>query len=239
VLKEFTPGKIAAQKKSGGDPVTAADLAVDKVLRNVLLRDDEGWLSEETADRPDRLERRRLWVVDPIDGTKEFVSGIPEWCVSIGYVEDGQAVAGGIHSPATGQTIIGSLSTGVRLNGKEVHVKDSDRLDGVRVLASRSEVKRGEWSRFDGGPFSIRAMGSVAFKLGLVAAGLADATWTLVPKNEWDIAAGVALLQAGGGDARMKNWDRPRFNRESTKLDGLIAGGPKLLETLRTFLDIK
>lgn len=238
ILKAFTPGKIEAQLKAGGHPVTEADLAVDRALRETLLREGEGWLSEETADHPDRLTRSRVWVVDPLDGTKEFVSGIPEWCVSIGFVEKGEAVAGGIYNQSTGQTVIGSLEAGVRLNGNPVRARRTDRLEGSEILASRTEVTKGQWKRFEGGAFSIRPMGSVAYKLSLVAAGLADATWTLVPKHEWDVAAGVALVRAAGGESRTLDWRPPRFNERSPRLDGLVACGPRLLDEIGAYLGL-
>ena len=90
VFSRFTPGAIEAEYKIGHDPVTEADRAVDAVLRQELLRDDEGWLSEESVDDFSRLDKKRVWVVDPLDGTREFVAGIPEFCVSIAMVEDGR-----------------------------------------------------------------------------------------------------------------------------------------------------
>src|SRR5579884_1862311 len=105
VLKGFTPGAIEAEYKSGHDPVTEADRAVDAVLHQHLLRDGEGWLSEESVDDPARLEKNRVWVVDPLDGTREFVAGIPEFCVSVAMVEAGIPVAGGICNPATDELI--------------------------------------------------------------------------------------------------------------------------------------
>ena len=107
VLKGFTPGAIEAQYKVGTDPVTEADRAVDAVLKKNLLRPGEGWLSEETVDDFTRLDKERVWVVDPLDGTREFVQGIPEFCVSIAMVENGVPVAGGICNPATDELILG------------------------------------------------------------------------------------------------------------------------------------
>ena len=104
--------------KLGDDPVTEADRVANGVLRDILVRDGEGWLSEESADDLTRLKKTRIWVVDPIDGTREFVAGIPEWCVSIGLIENGQAIAGGICNPATGETFLGSLESGVTYNGR-------------------------------------------------------------------------------------------------------------------------
>ncbi len=99
VFARFTPGAIETEYKIGHDPVTEADRAVDAVLRENLLRDGEGWLSEETADNSSRLEKERVWIVEPLDGTREFVKGLPEFCVSIGFAENGKPVAGGIYKP--------------------------------------------------------------------------------------------------------------------------------------------
>src|SRR6478672_7136631 len=117
VFARFTPGEIQAEYKAGHDPVTEADRALDAVLRKNLLRPGEGWLSEESADDLSRLDRERVWVVDPLDGTREFVEGIPEFCVSIAMVEHGRAVAGGICNPATNEVFLGSMYSGLTYNG--------------------------------------------------------------------------------------------------------------------------
>jgi myo-inositol-1(or 4)-monophosphatase len=117
VLEEFTPGAIVSTLKSGGGPLTEADLAVDCILRSTLPADDEGWLSVETVASSDRLSRPRVWIVDPIDGTREFIDGIPESCVSIGLIEDGQQVAGGMHNPATGETTAGATEWDIDCTG--------------------------------------------------------------------------------------------------------------------------
>src|SRR5882724_9224057 len=117
VFSRFTSGAIQAKYKAGHDPVTEVDRSVDALLRKELLRDGEGWLSEESVDDFTRLQKTRVWVVDPLDGTREFVAGIPEFCVSVAMVENGIPVAGGICNPATNETFIGSLETGVTYNG--------------------------------------------------------------------------------------------------------------------------
>src|SRR5258705_9498073 len=118
VFTRFTLGAIEAEYKAGHDPVTEADRAVDAVLREQLLRQGEGWLSEESVDDPSRLEKARVWIVDPLDGTREFIAGIPEFCVSVAMVEEGVPVAGGICNPATNETFLGSLDSGITYNGK-------------------------------------------------------------------------------------------------------------------------
>jgi myo-inositol-1(or 4)-monophosphatase len=232
VFARFTPGQIETEYKIGHDPVTEADRALDAVLRQNLLRDGEGWLSEESADDAARLDKSRVWVVDPLDGTREFVQGIPEFCVSIGFVDNGRPVAGGICNPATQETFIGAIDRGVTYNGKIAHSSQRRTLEGALVLASRSEVKRGEWKQFDGAAFQVRPMGSVAYKLALVSAGLADVTFTLTPKNEWDVVAGAALVLSAGGFVRTLDNTDLRANNPNPLLSGLVAGGPFLTEEL-------
>jgi myo-inositol-1(or 4)-monophosphatase len=228
-VRRVAAGSVEVRRKEErNDPVTAVDLAVDATLRKLLPREGEGWLSEETADDRRRLSCSRVWIVDPLDGTREFIEKVPEWCVSIGLVEDGRPVAGGIANPATGDRVLGSLETGVFLNGRPVRVTGRASLEGASVLASRSELRKGQWERFGGGSFRTVPMGSVALKLALVAAGLHDATWSLAPKHEWDVAGGVALVLAAGGDARTPDGAVPSFNREHLLLEGLVASTPAL-----------
>src|SRR5213082_747871 len=160
ILGRFTAGAIEAEYKVGHDPVTEADKCVDAMLRKELLREGEGWLSEESVNDLARLNANRVWIVDPLDGTREFVAGIPEFCVSIGFVENGRPVAGGIYNPATDEMMLGAIDSGVWYNGKPARCSQRTALQGSLALASRSEVKRGEWKQFEGGPFEIRAMGS-------------------------------------------------------------------------------
>ena len=236
IFDRFTPGRVATEYKSGSDPVTEADRQLDSALRNALLRDGEGWLSEESVDDASRLDKEFVWIVDPLDGTREFVSGIPEFCASIGFVRNGQPVAGGICNPATGELFLGSIESGLTYNGRPQRSSVRGNLQGATVLASRSEIKRGEWKQFEDAPFKITPMGSVAYKLARVAAGLDDATFTLTPKNEWDIAAGIALVLSAGGFARPLHQDRFVFNQRSPLLPGLVASGPRLREPLTEFL---
>src|SRR5579859_188630 len=237
VFARFTPGAIETEYKIGHDPVTEADRAVDAVLRKELLREGEGWLSEESVDDHTRLEKSRVWVVDPLDGTREFVQGIPEFCVSIAMVENGKPIAGGICNPATNELILGSRETGVTYNGKPAQPSQRTDLHGALVLASRSEVKRGEWKQFESAEFNIRPMGSVAYKLGLVSAGKADLTFTLVPKNEWDVAAGAALVESAGGWVLKLDHTPLRCNQKDPLISGLLGGGPFLRDPLLEMLN--
>jgi myo-inositol-1(or 4)-monophosphatase len=237
VLRVFTPGAIECSYKEGGDPLTEADLAVDDVLRSILPQAGEGWLSEESVDDRSRLERTRVWIVDPIDGTKEYVAGVPEWCVSIGLIVGGAPVAGGIMNPATGERIIGAVGHGVSYQGDRP-VAGAESLDDAVVGASRSEIGRGEWESFEDRSFEIVPMGSVAYKVALVAAGRLDATWTLCPKNEWDLAGGAALLAAAGGWGALKDGSLPSWNREDPLVPGFIATSAALRQEVASLLSV-
>jgi myo-inositol-1(or 4)-monophosphatase len=223
LLLRFYSAGVKTEFKSSGDPVTAADRATNQLLFEMLVRGKEGWLSEESKNDPSRLSKDRVWVVDPLDGTREFIAGIPEWSVSIGLVERGQAVAGGVSNPVTGDVILGSLETGLvaRPDASRAFSRKADRRP--IVLASRNEIGRGEWNHFEHAPFALWPVGSVAYRLALVAAGFADASWTFVPKHEWDIAAGAALVVAAGGLLTTLDGRALVLNRPEPLLDGLIA----------------
>jgi myo-inositol-1(or 4)-monophosphatase len=214
---------VAYKPATRRDPVTNLDFCIDRFLHERLPDPGEAWLSEESRDDRARLRRQRVWIVDPVDGTRELLEGIPEWCISVALVEDGQAVAGGIANPATGETYLGAAGLGVTLNGRPVAVRPRPKPGAAVVLASRSELRRGQWSRWTDVGIKIRPLGSVAYKLARVSAGLADATWTFVPKHEWDVAAGVALVTAAGGTARTPDGRVPVFNRRRPIFSGLAA----------------
>ncbi len=227
----------AERKASDRSLITETDRSLNRLLRGRLLRDQEGWLSEEDTDNFERLKKHRVWVVDPLDGTREFVAGIPEWSISVALIEDGLVIAGGVCNPATGEMFLGSIETGLSYNSKPAHASQKDTLKGANVLASRSEFERGEWERFRQAQFVVRTVGSVAYKLARVAAGLEEATWTLSPKNEWDVAAGVALVEAAGGHVQFLPSARPTFNNKDTLLSGLFACGPHLKDEITTLLN--
>jgi myo-inositol-1(or 4)-monophosphatase len=215
---------FTVNEKSWDNPVTTADFEADHKLKEILHNGfpEYGWLSEETADNSDRLARERVWIVDPLDGTKEFIKGVPEFVVAIALAERGLAVLGVTYNPIKRELFWGGRGLGCHLDDASVHVTTTTRLADATVLASRSETARGEWKAYEG-LIKAQAVGSVAYKLALVAAGRADATFTLKPKSEWDVAAGAALIIAAGGRITDIDGNDLRFNRPSVKLKGLVA----------------
>ncbi|GMA56512.1 hypothetical protein GCM10025858_10150 [Alicyclobacillus sacchari] len=223
IVEDIAKKGYDTQFKGASDPVTTADLACDTFLRERLLTllPGSGWLSEETRDDLSRLDMEYVWIVDPIDGTREFVEGVPQYAVSVALAERGKAVLGVICNPALRDLFAGLVSSGAWLNGNPIR---SSRARGERltVLGSRSEIKRGEFVPFER-TMSVEAVGSIAYKLALIGAGHADATFSLGPKNEWDIAAGVAIVEAAGGRVTDKTGRPYVFNQRHTLVNGIVA----------------
>lgn len=213
---------VEVTRRANEDVTTALDQAINRVLREQLQPYGDGWLSEENEDDPARLDARRVWVVDPIDGTREFVAGIPEWCVSVALIENQQAIAGGVLNPSTGELFLGSEETGLSIINPTRPKPTSD--DSVpRVLVSRREHKNGSWNEFENNGFEIKPIGSIAYRLALVAAGYASATCTFEPRSEWDVAAGVALLRAASGHVEMASGNDLSFNQPRFIIHGCLA----------------
>jgi len=202
--------------KGKNNPVTTADLEADRALREILLEafPDYGWLSEETADDARRLGKHRVWIVDPLDGTKEFVNGIPEFCIAIALAEDGIPVLGVTYNPIKRETFWGARGHGCFLGKRRIHTTRTRKLERAVVLASRSEIARGEWKVLEG-TVVVNPTGSVAYKLACVAAGMGDATFTRSPKSEWDIASGTALVVEAGGRVTDIDGNDVRFNQRN------------------------
>ncbi|MFP3881986.1 MAG: inositol monophosphatase family protein [Actinomycetota bacterium] len=238
VYASFDGGEITEMTKGYGDPLTEVDTALDSVLKEILLADGDGWLSEETADTSTRLDRDIVWIVDPLDGTREFIDGLPEFCTSIAAVVDGVPVVGGTINPAANLEVIGGLGIGLTCNGVPVERSRSPVGNVSRVLASRTEVGQGRWEMVEAAGIDVEPMGSVAYKMARVAAGLDWATWTPVPKHEWDVAGGAALLKAAGGTAVGLNGRELTFNRANPLFDGAIAVPPGFEVHLDTVLDL-
>lgn len=220
-------------EKSKGNPVTLADLEADRHIRAGLEAafSDDAILSEETVDDPSRLDKERVWIVDPMDGTKEFIEGIPEFGVSIGLAERGEPVVGVVENPAVRSAVWASRGDGAFRDGNRVRVSSLTSLDEAVVVASRSEIRRGEFDRFEGWFREIRPMGSIAWKLACVASGEGDFNLSVAPKNEWDVCAGdVIMREAGGAYLDFEHATR-RYNQAKTLIDaGMLAGPHPLVD---------
>jgi myo-inositol-1(or 4)-monophosphatase len=229
-----TVGEV--REKGPDQPVTAADLAANEILAERLAAADPGaaWLSEETVDESDRLERDRAWIVDPLDGTRSFVGGYREFAVSVALVEGGEAVLGIVYNPACEDlfwALRGEGAYRVRhwrggsFDGERLRVPAPQTGERRTVLASRTEIRRGELDPFRG-PWQVRPLGSTAYKLAMVAAGAGHAFLSRGPKSEWDVAAGGLLLDEAGGTITDVAGHRLTFNRPDPYVHGIVAAHP-------------
>ena len=227
IILNYYKADYEIKDKGYHNPVTTADNAADTRLKEILMvaRPNYGWLSEETVDSPERLTKDRVWIVDPLDGTKEFIEGVPHFVVSVALVENGNPIVGVLYNPVTAETFTAAKGEGAELNGEKIQCATKDNVGNMVILNSRSETRRGLWAPYDGTFGELRAIGSVAYKLGLTAAGKADIFASLRPKNEWDICAGNCIINEAGGKLIDLKGNRVIFNREKTLIEpGLIAG---------------
>ena len=239
LMKYYQSDNKQIKMKSLDNPVTIADNEADQYLSNFLMGEfpNDGWLSEETVDTKERLNRNRVWIVDPLDGTKEFIEGIPHFSVSIGFVYEGEPVVGVIYNPATDQMFSCQKGKGVYLNGKKVISSQKNQLIESTITVSRSELKRNEWEPFKDKFKSINPVGSVAYKLALVSSGEYDVFATIAPKNEWDICAGDCLVSEAGGVFKTINDKKIIYNQKKTLVtDTIIATNSVLFDEVSDLL---
>ena len=198
IASDFFHRRPAGWDKRPGEPVSEADLAVDSYMRHALLaeRPGYGWLSEESEAAGKGAARN--FVIDPIDGTRSFLKGRPEYAISAAVVADGRPTVAAVFNPETKEFFEAVEGGGARLNGRTISVARTPRESGVRLLVSWREFQRlGEAAGFVGS--QISPIGSIAYKLALVAAGSADGVVALSPKSDWDLAgAHLVLTEAGG-----------------------------------------
>jgi myo-inositol-1(or 4)-monophosphatase len=217
------------QWKDGGSPVTNADLALDALIKQRLrtARPDYGWLSEETVDDPVRLRARRVFMVDPIDGTRAFMSGRPWWAVSLAVVEDGLALSGVIYAGRLEETYEAERGGGAYLNGQPIRASDCAALESCAMLSHKGAFVSGDWPE-PWPEMRFESRNSVALRMALVAAGAFDATVAMTPKNDWDIAAGVVIAEEAGAVVSDHRGRPPELNRPSISHPSLVVAAPAL-----------
>ena len=233
-MEYFGRGGGDRWEKETGHPVCAADIAVDDYLKAALLgpRPDYGWLSEETADAPDRLDRARVWVVDPIDGTRDFLRGRTGWAVSVALIEAGVVVAGALAAPARDQLFVGQVGQGSSCNGVRLSVSGRQQLGGLRMPADEAGLAASFWpERWDA--IAVEKPNSLALRIAKVAADEADAFIEGRTISEWDVAAAALILHEAGGTVTDRDGATLRFNRAVPTVHGLVAATPALHEAVR------
>lgn len=210
--------------KPDDSPVTSADHAVNDILMDRLLGHfpHDGWLSEETPDTEARLTKPRVWVIDPIDGTKAFIRHEPEYCISVALLEGTQPVLAAIFNPSTNELYTAIRGQGLRLNGAPAirHESETDQLPTIAL--SPWELHVGRFRSIEP-HMTSRPMRSIAWALALAARGTIHGVITFEPENEWDVAAGTLLLEEAGGSAHDGAGQLLRYNQPLPRFGGFIA----------------
>ena len=225
-------------EKSPGDPVGVADLEVDAYIKFVLLgaRAGDGWLSEETADTADRLQRRRVWVVDPIDGTRDFVRGRTGWAVSVALVEDGVVTVAALAAPARGQLFTAALGQGARCNGELLAMAPLTSLAGVRLPMDAANLSAPFWPSPWPGDV-VEKPNSLALRMAKLASAEADAWLEGRTIAEWDVAAAALILTEAGGRVTDRHGEALAFNKPVPVFHGIAAANPALHAEVLARLD--
>jgi myo-inositol-1(or 4)-monophosphatase len=233
IIMGLFKGKFDIREKSKNNPVTTADIEANRKSREIIIGKfaNDGWLSEEDQDTPKRLGSSRIWIIDPIDGTKEFIEGVPQFSVSIGFVVDGRPTVAAVYNPAENSLYKAAAGLGSYLNDKPIRVSSRSSLDGALLLVSRSEPQRKFQVFVD--HCDIQQVGSIAFRLAKIAGGDGDGTLTFRAIHEWDICAGVLIVQEAGGRVVDGAGDDLMFNRPQAKHRGVVAANPALAHGLQ------
>ncbi len=198
---------------------------MDAALRETLLGafPDDAWLSEEGHDNRERLLQRRVWIVDPLDGTREFLQGVPEYAVSIALALNGQAVLGVVYNPDADELYAAARDAA----DERFQLHAAERLADSFML-----VGRGEWHYGDLPPVpqgtKVMPVGSIAYRMALLATGQGCLIFTPGRRSEWDLAAGAALLQAAGATVSDIEGRPLQFNQVEPSIRGLIAARPAI-----------
>ena len=223
--------------KPDGSEVTEADLAINALIEERLrpARPTYGWLSEETPDDHARLSQDRIWIIDPIDGTRAFIQRKDEWCVAAALIERGRPVAAAVYRPMVEEFYTAIAGQGAFLDSSPLSIPDSDDLRGARISGNRKALSglapAGIDPDISGGP-------PLQLRLAYVAAGRIDGAVSIGNRNDWDLAAGDLLVHEAGGHVTDVEGGRYIYNRPDSWQQGLIAAGAKrhaaIINALRT-----
>lgn len=223
-LRKFrTPLKTWIKGESS--PVSEVDIEVDELLRGRLTaqRPDYAWLSEETADDPARLDASRIWIVDPIDGTRGFIAGLPEWTVVAALVEDGRPINAAVYAPVDDQLFLAEAGKGVTLNGRPVQSTAGASLEGARVNGAKRRLEA--LAALVPSVEIIPRIASLALRLARVAEGRFDIVFSAGQSKDWDLAASDLLVHEAGGVLTDLEGRALVYNRPEPVHGPLIAAG--------------
>jgi myo-inositol-1(or 4)-monophosphatase len=228
---------LKSWKKSGDSPVTEADIAVDELLRTRLLgaEADYGWLSEEGESDPTRLAKRRVWVIDPIDGTRAYIAGRADWTISAALVEDGRPTIAALFAPVSDECFTAVLGMGAKLNLGPIAATAGTGIDGARFAGPRRVLEA--MALRNPGLIATPRIFSLALRLARLAQGELDAAIAGGNGHDWDLAAADLLVHEAGGMLTSLDGKLLTYNRPNPVHGVLVAAGRErhsaLLELVR------
>ena len=213
-------------EKPDKTPVTEADIAVDTLLHERLshARPDYGWLSEETQENPARQAFRRVWIVDPIDGTKGFVRGTDQWCIAAALVEDGVPLLGMVVNPVRDEVFEAAHGEGAFCNGVRLSASAPGDVPGCHLIMHTSLLHSKKWAK-PWPEINVSMQTSMALRLCRVAQGAADGTVAISGKSDWDLAAADLLVREAGGRVTNLTGNSMRYNGPETRHHGIVGAG--------------
>ena len=218
--------------KPGDSVVTDADMAVDALLREKLTatRPDDGWLSEEAPDDGIRLSKSRVWLIDPIDGTRSFVDGRDHWTISLGLAIDGRPALGVVFNPLRNETFVAVRGKGAERNGRALRIESpSDQGRRYQIAGPKSTIKSAGLRE---GSFDRTFIASLAYRFSLVAAGHYDAAFASQNASEWDVAAAHLIVEEAGGRVTSVDGAPLSFNKASPRMPAMVAAPAALSHVL-------
>ena len=219
-------GPLKSWNKANYSPVSEADIAVNEFLQE-RLRDPSGqigWLSEETEDDPERMRARRLWIIDPIDGTRAYIAGLPDWSVATALVEDGRPILAVLFAPVEDEMFVAAAGRGATLNDVPIRTTDGG-LDGACVAAPAGYQKR--LKTLEPGLVAHPKIHSLALRFARVAQGAVDAAFASGNAHDWDLAAADLLVHEAGGALTTFVREPLIYNKPQPVHPPLVAAGPK------------
>ncbi|WOE75241.1 inositol monophosphatase family protein [Alterisphingorhabdus coralli] len=232
-MQGFDPGRTGSGwEKAPNQPVTESDIAVDRFLRDALgdLDPHAGWLSEESHARPAEGRGAGVWIVDPIDGTRDFIRGRPGWALSVAYCVDGQPQLGALYAPARAELWLAEAGSGAQRNGKTIIASRQEALIGARVPTA-------QLAKVDRALVAVDKPNSIALRMAMVAADEADLVATLRWGHAWDVAAALLIAQESGAlctDALGKAMD---FKDSDAPIFGLLCSAKGIHQAARAHLE--
>ncbi len=232
--------KLSIKYKSKSQPVTNADLEINNLIKDYFKKETPsfGWVSEESKDNYSRFNSESFWCLDPIDGTRSYISGKPEYTISLALINKKEPILGLVLNPETEELFFAKKQKGAYCNGKRIMINKNENVFSSSLAISSSEIKKLKKYNLVNQK-NIIEMGSIAYKIALVAKGEVDTAISFTDKNDWDLAASDLILKEAGGSIKKISGEKIVYNSDQMKIESVIASNEKLFKKMCNKLNEK